>query len=352
MDIQNTPSTTKKASSERQVWRTKKAGAISHLQLVSEPLTELADDKIRVEVRAVGLNFADIFALTGLYSATPKGSFIPGLEFAGVVVAKGDAVASALQVGDRVYGCIRFGGYASCVDVDPAHCRALSTDWSFEQSAAFPVQSLTAYYALHHLAAVQPGQRVLIHSAAGGVGLQAMAMVRALGAEPIGTVRSESKRDFLKHLGYENVMVREPDFAKQLAQHLQDRPLHAVLDGIGGDVQKASFKQLAPMGRLVVFGAAEFTPGNRPNWLTLAWRYMRRPRYDVMEMISNNTSVLAFNLIWLWQEQALFENLLNGCEALALPAPHVGHTFHFDCAHDAIDCLRSGNSVGKVILSL
>ncbi|UTA47827.1 zinc-binding dehydrogenase [Simiduia sp. 21SJ11W-1] len=336
----------------RQVWRTPKAGAISRLALAYEPLAELAADHIRVEVKAVGLNFADIFALTGLYSATPEGSFIPGLEFSGVVSALGANAATNLVPGDRVYGCIRFGGYTSVVDVNPNHCRLLPAHWSFEQGAAFPVQSLTAFYALKYLAAVQAGQRVLVHSAAGGVGLQAMAMVRAMGAQPVGSVRSQAKQAWLKDLGYSDVIVRAGDFALALAEYLQGRPLHAVLDGIGGEVQKASFASLAPMGRLVVFGAAEFTPGNRPNWFTAAWRYLRRPRYDVMNMISENKSVLAFNLIWLWQEQALFDELLSGCEALNLPAPHVGHTFAFNQAHEAIACLRSGNSVGKVVLQV
>lgn len=334
----------------RRVWRTPKAGAISNLSLCTETLSPLAPEKIRVDVQAVGLNFADIFALTGLYSATPAGSFIPGLEFSGVVRERGSAAATDFQPGDRVYGCIRFGGYADCVDVLPQHCRPLPDAWSFGQGAAFPVQSLTAFYALRDLAAVKAGQQVLIHSAAGGVGLQAMAMVRQLGANPIGTVGSVHKKNFLAGRGFDDVLVRGQNFAGQLEAQLNGRPLHGVLDGIGGAVQKASFHALAATGRLVVFGAAEFTPGDKPHWLKLAWRYLNRPRYDVMDMISSNRSVLAFNLIWLWQQQALFDELLNGCAALDLPPPHVGHRFAFEEAHAAIDCLRSGQSMGKVVL--
>jgi len=336
----------------RKVWRTGKAGAISNLTLVEEALPELADDRIRVEVKSVGLNFADIFALTGLYSATPEGSFIPGLEFAGVVSALGSSVQTDLKVGDRVYGCTRFGGYATVVDVPPQHCRRIPQSWSFAEGAAFPAQSLTACYALHNLAAVKPGHRVLIQSAAGGVGLQAMRMVRKMGAIPIGTVSSGSKRDFLAGQGFDEVIVRGTNFAGQLTAQLAGRALHAVLDGIGGKIQKQSFAALAPTGRLVVFGAAEFTPGDKPHWLKAAWLYLKRPRYDVMDMISSNRSVLAFNLIWLWQEQALFEALLDGCAELDLPAPHVGHEFDFAEAHEAIEKLRSGSSIGKVVLTL
>lgn len=334
----------------RAVWRTEKAGAISNLQLREEPLSSLGGDNIRVQVKAVGLNFADIFALTGLYSATPEDSFIPGLEFAGVVTEVGANVHTDLQVGDRVYGCTRFGGYSTVVDVPPQHCRKIPAHWSFAEGAAFPAQSLTAYYALTNLGAVKPGQVVLIQSAAGGVGLQAMRMARQMGAIPIGTVSSESKRMFLAEQGFDEVIVRGENFAAQLKIQLAGRPLHAVLDGIGGKIQQASFAALAPTGRLIVFGAAEFTPGNKPNWLKAAWLYLKRPRYDVMDMISTNKSVLAFNLIWLWQEQALFEELLEGCAGLELPAPFVSREFGFDEAHEAIELLRSGTSIGKVVL--
>ncbi|MCK7598168.1 zinc-binding dehydrogenase [Microbulbifer sp. CAU 1566] len=334
------------------VWRTQKAGAISNLKLMEEPLPSLASDQIRVSVKSVGLNFADIFALTGLYSATPEGSFIPGLEFAGVVTALGENAQTDLQVGDRIYGCTRFGGYVTVVDVPPQHCRKIPAHWSFAEGAAFPAQSLTAYYALDTLAAVKPGQVVLIQSAAGGVGLQAMRMAAQMGAIPIGTVGSESKRAFLAGQGFADIIIRGDNFDEQLHAQLNGRPLHLVLDGIGGTIQQQSFAALAPTGRLVVFGAAEFTPGDRPNWLKAAWLYLKRPRYDVMDMISSNKSVLAFNLIWLWQEQALFEELLNGCAGLGLPAPHVGHEFPFAQAHDALALLRSGQSVGKVVLNV
>lgn len=336
----------------RRAWRIAKAGAISDLKLVEEPLGVLDPASIRIQVKSVGLNFADIFALTGLYSATPKGSFVPGLEFAGIVTEVGAAANTHLNAGDRVYGCTRFGGYADCLDVLPHHCRKMPADWRFAEGAAFPVQSLTAFYALTDLGAVKPGQLVLVHSAAGGVGLQAMRMLRQMGAIPIGTVGSRAKCQFLQQQGFDEVIVRGADFADQLKSQLAGRPLHAVLDGIGGKVQKQSFEALAPTGRLVVFGAAEFTPGDKPHWLKAAWLYLNRPRYDVMDMISSNRSVLAFNLIWLWQEQQLFESLLDGCAGLDLPAPHVGHEFAFERAHEAIECLRSGGSVGKVVLNV
>ena len=162
-----------KAVINRSVWRVSKAGALDRLSLVEEDMPELAPDRMRVSVRAVGLNFADLFAITGLYSATPDGSFIPGLEFSGEVMAVGEQVQD-FTVGTQVMGAIRFGAYATILDADPNCCAALPPGWSAAQGAAYLVQTFTAYYALTHLGAVTEGKQVLVHSAAGGVGLQAM----------------------------------------------------------------------------------------------------------------------------------------------------------------------------------
>ncbi len=338
----------------RRVWQTHKAGAISSLSLIEQPLGVLPDNKLRVSVRAVGLNFADIFALTGLYSATPSGAFIPGLEFSGVIESVGSEISNrndALKPGDRVMGVIRFGGYATSIDIEPAYCFKLPDDWSFEAGAAFPVQTLTAWYALRHLGSVNKGDKVLVQSAAGGVGLQAMALCQKLEAKPIGVVGSEQKRVFLKNMGYTDILVRDETFESQLDNELAGTGLNLILDGVGGQVQKACFNRLAPMGRLIVFGAAEFTPGkNRPNYLKALWHYLTRPKYDVLAMISDNRSVMAFNLIWLWSEVERMGQLVKELDGLSLPEPHIGRSFSFDDALLAIEHLRSGESVGKVIL--
>ena len=332
----------------RQAWRTSKAGAIQRLKLVEEPLEALEPDEVQVDVKAIGLNFADIFALTGLYSATPEGSFVPGLEYSGIVTEVGDDCKKFKQ-GDRIMAVSRFGGYASKIQSKESYLVLLPNDWSFSQGAAYLTQTLTAWYALNDLGNIKPRQDVLIQSAAGGVGLQAMKLVRALGAHPVGTVSTQEKVDFLSDLGFES-WIREPSFKAQLAENKQTFDL--VLDAIGGEVQQASFNALNPMGRLVVFGAAEFTPGkNRPNYLTAAWKFLRRPKYDVMDMISDNRSVMAFNLIWLWDQVELMQELLEKMMAVEITPPHVGHEFAFEQTHDAIDCLRSGKTIGKVVLT-
>ncbi|GAA3916640.1 zinc-binding dehydrogenase [Litoribacillus peritrichatus] len=334
----------------RRVWKTPGAGAINRLTLQEEALTPLDRVSVRVDVKSVGLNFADIFALTGLYSATPKGAFIPGLEYAGVVTDVGQDITD-FNIGDRVMGVTRFGGYVDTIDTTPDNLQPLPDDWSFEQGAAYLVQTLTAWYALTELGNLKKGQQVLVQSAGGGVGLQAMKLCRALGANPVGFVSSSKKVDFLKSIGFNQCHVRQTPFGSQLKQ-LQLQP-DLVLDAIGGEIQTSSYQALKPMGRLVVFGAAEFTPGkNRPNYLKAAKQYLFRPRYDVMDMISENKSVMAFNLIWLWNEMAFMRHLVADMRNIEITAPHVGHSFSFEDAHQAIECLRSGQTLGKVVLTI
>lgn len=336
--------------SQRQVWRIPQAGDLAQLSQQTEPLPALAADAVRVEVRAVGLNFADILALTGMYSAAPSGSFIPGLELAGVVSEVGSAV-SQFKPGDRVMGSVRFGAYATVVDVAADRLQPLPAGWSFAEGAAFFVQTFAAWYGIHHLGAGKRGQRALIHSAAGGVGLQAVRICRAQGIEVIGTVGSPDKVAFLHQQGLAEVWVREPDFAAQLKRELADRPLHLVLDAVGGKVQQASFNALAPTGRLVVYGATVFAPGERKmRRFHMLLEYLRRPRYDALSMISENRALLAFNLIWLWEQREFFDAMIREIAELKLPAPHVGHQFRFEQAPQALELLRSGRSVGKVVL--
>ncbi|HSR69311.1 MAG TPA: zinc-binding dehydrogenase [Acidobacteriota bacterium] len=337
----------------RRVWKTSKAGSLSRLRLLEEEMKPLDSGSLRVRTRCCGLNFADLFALLGVYSATPEGAFVPGLEFSGRVEEVG-AEVEGWSPGDRLYGVTRFGGYADRIDIEAGYCRPLPSGWSCAQGAAFPAQTLTAWYALRTLGEARAGQNVLVQSAAGGVGLQCLNICRNLNVRAIGCVGRPEKIPFLHKEGFEEVVVRRKEtFQTDLRRILQDRPLHLALDAVGGWVQRQSYQLLAPTGRLVVFGAARFMPkGRRMNWIKTAWRYLRRFKVDPLNMIADNKSVMAFNLIWLWDRLDLMSALLEQIESLGLPPPHVGAQFPFEQARQALAHLQSGRSVGKVVLTL
>jgi NADPH:quinone reductase-like Zn-dependent oxidoreductase len=345
--------------STRDIWRIHRPGSLDRLRRETEELDDPPIGHARVAVGAVGLNFADVFACLGLYSATPTGAFVPGLEFAGIVEAVGDG-ARSLAPGDRVIGLTRFGGYATCINADVRYLHPLPAGWSLADGAAMPVQAITAWYAISELGACKPGDAVLVQSAAGGVGLNALAILQGLGARVVAAVGRESKAAFLVNharLDRRQIVVRDRrTFGSQLDDALSANGIdgfHLVLDGVAGPFFKPAYRRLRPAGRMVVYGSADLMPtGTRTGWLRMAARYLARPRIDPIRMVSANRSVMGFNLIWLWEEV----DRLAGAYAALAPyirrPPYIGRRFAFGEAPAAMRYLQSGSSIGKVVLEV
>ncbi len=328
------------------------AGNLADLKPQNFELAAPAPGEVQVAVRAIGLNFADVFAIWGLYGATPKGEFTPGLEYSGIIEAVGEGITH-LRPGDRIMGVTRFGAYTSHLNIDARYAIPLPADWDFNTGAAYLVQTLTAYYGMATLGALQRGQNVLIHSAVGGVGLQALKISKAYGCFTIGTVGSAAKVDFAKSEGYDRVIVRGKDFKEKLKAALGDQPLHLLMDSVGGPFFSIPFSRLAPMGRAVVFGSARYaTASDRPNKLHLLWHFFTRPKIDPQRMVETNRAVLGFNLIWLYENAELLRGLLVELEALGLAPPYVGHVFPFDKLPDAVRLFQTGKTVGKVVVEV
>ncbi len=336
---------------QRQVYQLK-AGNLKNLALVSEELAAPGEEEVQVEIKAIGLNFADIFAMWGIYSATPKGVFIPGLEYAGTVLAVGAKVDS-VKVGDAIMGVTRFGAYATALNIDQRYVIPLPKDWSFAEGASFLVQVLTAYYGLVHLGNLRKGSTVLIHSAAGGVGILANRIAKQYEAFTIGSVGSSEKLAFCKKEGYDEVIVRTDNFAKDLEKALGNRDLELIMECIGGKIFTIGFEQMAPQGRMVVYGAAHYARRtDKPNPLRLLFKYLRRPKVDPQSLIATNKALLGFNLIWLYEKASLMSEILAEVKALDLEKPHVGHTFAFSEIPAAIRLFQSGKTIGKVVACL
>lgn len=334
----------------RQFYLVERTGSLHNLKLRQSKIPSCEKGKVLVAVRSIGLNYADLFAIMGLYSATPKGSFIPGLEFSGEVL---ESDSQMFLPGQKVMGVTRFGGYDSHIVADPEYLFPLPPGWSFEEGAAFPVQTFTAYYALRTLGDLKNGQTVLIHSAAGGVGLQAHRIAKKFNAFTIGVVGNSAKLSLLEKERFDKSIVRGKDFKHQLRDALGERPLHLVLETTGGKYFYDSYHMMAPMGRLIAYGSAQFTPSShRPNYITLLFRFLFRPRVDPLTMIKSNKSVMGFNLIWIYEQKELMHAMLADIEQLNLPAPTVGHRYEFADMLKAIDKFKSGKTTGKVVVNI
>ncbi|PSR56505.1 zinc-binding dehydrogenase [Adhaeribacter arboris] len=338
---------------QRQVYRMPKAGSIKNLKLQTEKLGPPQPEEVCVRVKAIGLNFADIFAMQGLYSATPQGSFIPGLEFSGEIAAVGAAVKE-WQVGNKVMGVTKFGGYASRINSHSRYVIPLPEAWSYEEGAGFLVQGLTAYYALLELGNLQPGMTVLIHSAAGGVGILTNRICKKYEAYTIGTVGQANKIDFLKEQeAYDTVILRDKHFAQKLKNTLADRPLLLIMECIGGKILQQGWDLLAPMGRMVVYGNASFSShSSKPNYPKLYLKYLQRPKIDPLRLPTQNKSLMGFNLIYLYEQTDLMHLLLQKLQALQLAPQYIGQVYDFKEMHEAISLFQRGKTMGKVVVKM
>ncbi|KAH8045074.1 hypothetical protein JL722_14384 [Aureococcus anophagefferens] len=237
---------------------------------------------------------------------------VAGLEFAGTVEEAGAACGYA--VGDRVFGFTRFGAFADSVTQRGKLLRPTPAGWTDAEAAALLVQGLTAYYGLAKLGAATAGSRVLVHSAAGGVGMLSLEICAALGCDAVGVVSSDAKKDAI-HARFP-AEVADGRFKVLVRPARPDRALD----------------RLAPMGRLVHFGATHGAAPRRPlKWLSLVPSYLRRPMVDPGELTSSNRAVFGFNLIWLTEREDVLEAALAGSGLRRRPAPCLdGAAFHFD----------------------
>ncbi len=310
--------------------------------------------EVAIDVRAIGVNFADIFCRLGLYAAAPPFPMTPGFEVSGVVAVTGEGVGR-VRPGDRVMAVTRFGGYATRLVVPERWVEPLPPGWSFAAGAAFPVAYLTAWHGLVHVGRLAPGETVVVQSAAGGVGTAACAIARALGARVIGTVGSAAKVAAAREAGAGEVVVAPRyDAWPHIRELAGEEGIDLVLDAVGGPGLREALAALRPVGRLVCYGFASMTPrGRRRNWPLLAWRYLRTPRFHPFELVGGNRTVAGFNLVHLWDRWPLFRGAMDRLLELAREGavrPFPGPVFPFAEAGRAHEALAARRTTGRVVL--
>ena len=293
--------------------------------------------ELRVEVKAAGINFADIMQRRGHYQGGPEPPYVPGMEVAGVVDAVGDGVGR--EEGDRVMGFVDHGGYAEYAIANANGVFDLPEDMSFAEGAGFPVQFLTAHNCLFEWGDLEEGEQVLIHAAAGGVGTAAVQLASNAGAEVFGTASTEEKLQLAEDLGCDHpIQYTEEDFVEQVNDITDGDGVDLVLDGIGSDTTTESLKALTHFGRLVAYGAASGEPGE-PN---------------TADLLFNNHTVIGYHL-----GQAMFRDpgrvfgavpKLNQALAGGDLDVIVGHEFDLEDAAEAHQFIEDRKSSGKVVL--
>lgn len=332
-------------------------GGPARLRVVEAADPQPGPGEVRVRVGAAGVNFADCLVRMGLYESAKKyvgWPITPGFEVAGTVAEVGPGVAPSL-LGRSVMAVTRFGGYASDVVVPAEQVFERPQALSVAEAAAFPTAHLTAWYALHELAHPRPGARLLVHSAAGGVGGALLQLARIAGCEPIGVVGGAHKVAPATALGARAVIDRSRQDLWARARDHAPEGYDVILDANGVSTLRQSYAHLRPGGKLVVYGFHSMLVRGRgkPSWPKLAWDYARTPRFDPLRMTGDNRSVLAFNLSYLFERRELLVEamgqLLGWVAEGRLHAPRI-QTFPFARVHDAHRALESGTTTGKLVL--
>ncbi len=322
------------------------------LQVREAPDPAVEPGTVRIRVRAAGINFSDLLARQGLYPDAPKPPCAVGYEVAGEVDAVGTGVTGR-RPGDRVLAMTRFGGQSELVVVPADRVFPLPAGWSLEQGAAFPVVYLTAHHMLARAAAVRRGETVLVHAAAGGVGLAVAELGRILGLRVLG-LASAGKHAILREYGVEPLDGRDPRWFDAV-RALAPRGVDVVLDGVGGDSWRHGYRLLASGGRLVCYGVSVLSGGSRRNLLTVVWRLLRFPRFGPIALMNDNRSVGGVNLGHLWNDRALLApqvEALLGYAREGKIAPRVDRAFPLAEAAAAHRYIHERRNVGKVVLAL
>ena len=330
-----------------------KAGNPEVLKVIDGPEPRPDQDEVVIEVKAAGINFADILARKGLYPDAPKPPCVVGYEVAGVISAVGQNV-SAFQLGQPVVALTRFGGYSEKVKVSAAQVFAKPQNLSFEAAAAVPVNYLTAYQLLVVMGSLRAGETVLIQNAGGGVGLAAIDIAKKIAAVTIGTA-STGKHEFLRQRGLDHVVdYRSQDWEKTVRELTQGRGVELVIDPIGGKTWSQNYRVLRHTGRLGMFGISTASVAGSNSKLGLIKMILRMPWFNPIKLMNGNKSVFGVNLGHLWHEgekvRGWMQDILRGVQEGWI-RPHVDRVFSFEQAAEAQAYLEARKNIGKVVLA-
>lgn len=310
--------------------------------------------QVRVRVRAAGLCFAEVMAAQGLYPDAPKPPCVMGYEVAGVIDAVGDGVQGH-PVGSRVVAMTRFGGHSDVVCVPAEQVFAIPDGKDFAEAAALPVNYLTAYRMLFRVACIRPGERVLVHMAAGGVGTAVLQLCRTVADVEVFGTASAAKHEVLRAEGCAHpIDYRTADYAAEARRLTGGEGVDVVLDPLGGTDWRKGLKLLRPGGRLVAYGFANMASGQRRRPVHVLSQLAGMPRLTPLQLMNSNRTVSGVHIGRLWDQIAVLSAELR--EVLRLwengaITPRIDATYPFAQAAEAHRRILGRQNTGKIVLT-
>ncbi len=323
-----------------QAIRVHQTGDLDAMSLDDVTLSSPGDGELRIRVRACGLNFADMLMVRGLYQEKPEPPFTPGLEIAGEVLEAGPGVKT-FRPGDRVVALVQRGGLAEEAIAPAATTLPLPDTLDYETAAAFPVAYGTSHLALTHRANLQPGETLLVHGAAGGVGSTSVEIGKKLGATVIATASTQQKLNVARVCGADYLINSSEENIRDRVRDLTGgKGVDVVIDPVGGEVFDASLRAINFEGRIVVIGFACGTI----------------PQIPANLLLVKNISVLG--LYWgaySWKRPEILAGSMQQLLAWLADgtlSPHIGARYPLSQAADALKSLADRKAVGKVVVTM
>ena len=316
-------------------------GDPSVLKVQELPVPEPGPGDVLVKVGAAAVNFPDVLTVAGTYQHKQSLPFVPGMEGAGTIERVGRDV-TGWKAGDRVIFGVRPGAFAEYAKVDAKRLMRLPEGWDWAEGAGFRVGAQTAYHALIHRGALKRGEVLLVHGAAGGVGLAAVQLGKYLGATVIATGGDDERLAVVKRLGADHVVnYRTADFVAAAKELTGGRGVDVVYDPVGGEVLERSVRAAAYGGRLLIVG---FTSGG-PS-----------------KIMSNHILIKGLSVLGLRAGETIariapelgrdYAEDLPRLAASGVLRPHISHRFPMERAADAFRALTDRKVVGKAVIEM
>lgn len=311
-----------------------------NLELVDIPSPALTPGCVRIRIRAAGINFSDTLITQGKYQVKPDLPFSPGFEIAGEILEVADDVAG-FKPEDRVLAVMDFGGFAEEAIVPATQVFKMPDGLDFEAAASFPVAYGTSHLALKLKANLQSGENLVVHGAAGGVGLTAVEIGKRMGARVIATAGGPDKLEIARAHGADDLIdYRTEDVRERVKALTGGVGADVIYDPVGGDIFKASMRAIAPGGRILVVG---FASGDVP-------------QIPANILLVKNISTIGLN--WgaykTLDPQMMKDSMTELMDWFAEGSlkPHISLTYPLEDFSKALDALKQRKSTGKIILKI
>jgi NADPH:quinone reductase len=317
-----------------------KFGPVRSVQIQKVPSPTCRASEVRVRVAAAGLGFVDGLKIQGLYQTKDPLPFVPGMEFSGTVEETGEEV-SRVQAGDRVFGLTKRGALAEEIVVADSALAHIPGKLSFSQAAAVPMNYLTAAFALTEIAALRPGETLLVLGAAGGTSTAAIKIAKMMGAHVIAGASTEAKRSLARAEGADSSIDYTDEKWREALKSLTDgRPIDVIFDPVGGDVSPVAFRTLGWRGRHLVIG---FAAGRIPSL-----------QFNIALLKGASLMGVDSAQIQKWEPEVytkLMRQIGEWLDSGRLEPPPI-QVFPLAQFRDAFEAMSSRRAMGKVVVTM